>query len=139
VPNVLCLILFAFFANMMRKRMPEGFTLSEYMRNRYGGRVHLMYLVELVGLAVFSPAVQILAGSAVIALLTGIPFLWVSIALTLTALIYSFISGMRGSVITDYVQMLLILGVGFLVVPAAIHAGGGWEVVKAGLGGVSGK
>lgn len=139
VPNVGCLILFAFFAHMMRHKMPNGFTLSEYMRNRFGNRVHVMYLIELVGLGVFSTAVQILAGSAVITLLTGIPFLWVSIALTLTALAYSFMSGMRGSVITDYVQMLLILGVGFLVIPAAISAGGGWEVVKAGLGGVSGK
>lgn len=139
VPNILCLIVFAYFARKIRNKLPQGFTLSEYMRNRFGNRVHNIYLVELIGLATFSTAVQLLAGGGVISILTGIPFFQVTLALAVMALIYSFMSGMRGSIVTDYAQMIIILVVGVGVVLWAINAGGGWSTISAGLGGVSGK
>ena len=139
VPNILCLIIFASFAKMIRKVMPEGFTLSDYIRSRYSGRVQVLYLIQLGGLAVCSFAVQLLAGGKVISSLTGIPFVWVTISLAAIALAYSAFSGLKASVVTDYAQMILIFAVGFVLVPWVVSRAGGIGAVIEGLGGSTGK
>jgi Na+/proline symporter len=139
VPNIACLIIFGYFAARLRRKLPDGFTLSGYILDRYSPRVHNLYLIQLVGLAVCSFAVQLLAGGKVLAALTGLPFSAVTIILTLIALSYSLMSGLKASVVTDYLQMVIILIVCAVVVPWAIKAGGGWDMVTRGLGGISGE
>ena len=64
VPNVLCLILFIPFAKRIRREMPEGITLSGYMRDKYkSDGVKRVYLFQLMGLSVLSTGVQLLAGN----------------------------------------------------------------------------
>ncbi len=61
------------------------------------------------------------------------------IIMALIVLIYSFISGLESSIVTDFVQfILIILGI-VIVVPWAIVKAGGFSVVSAGFGGVSGQ
>jgi Na+/proline symporter len=140
VPNVLTLVIFAFFADKVRGMFPQGFTFSSYMRMKYSDRVHNLYLLQFGALSTASFAVQLLAGGAVVSALTGIPFLTVTLALATTALIYSTWSGIRASVLTDWLQMLLILLVALTVIPWTISAYGGWETVRAGaLGATEGK
>jgi urea-proton symporter len=139
VPNVLCLIIFAFFAQKLRNRLPQGFTLSDYILKRYSPRVHNLYLLELGGLAACSFAVQLLAGGMIIAALTGFSFLWITIIMAALVLSYSVFSGLKASVVTDYAQMIMILLVGSILIPWAVWQAGGWQAVEAGFGGISGK
>jgi len=53
-------------------------------------------------------------------------------------LIYSFISGLESSIVTDFVQFILIVVGVAVVVPWTISMAGGWSTINAGLGGVSG-
>ena len=139
VPNVACLVLFAFFAERIRDRMPKGFTLSDYMGEHFSRRAQRLYWVELTGLAVCSFAVQLLAGGTVVAALTGLPFAGVTLALAAIAVAYSLFSGLRASVVTDFAQMALILVVGFTLVPWAVIEAGGIHVVRDGLAGRTGE
>jgi Na+/proline symporter len=91
-----------------------------------------------MGLAVCQFAVQLLAGGAVVTYLTGIDFTVVTIILTMIALSYSLVSGIRASIMTDVWQMIIILVVVFAVVPLVYVKGGGYEVLSKGFGGVSG-
>lgn len=137
VPNVLCLVIFGFFADRLRRQVPSGFTFSGYMRSVYGHRVQSLYLVQFVGLAVCAFAVQLLAGGAVVSALTGLPFFAVTVVLALTALAYSLWSGIRASVLTDWLQMLIILVVALTIIPWAVSSAGGWHVVAAGAAGIN--
>ena len=139
VPNVLCLIIFAFFAQKIRQKMPRGFTLSGFMKERFSRRVQDLYIVELTGLAACSFAVHLLAGGMVISSLSGIPFWLVTVLLAAIALSYSLFSGLKGSVITDYAQMIFILIVGFTLIPWAVLKGGGIDAIIEGFGGISGE
>ena len=139
VPNIACLLIFTWFAIKVREMCPKGFTLSSFMRDRYSDRVQNLYLIELMGLAVCQFAVQLLAGGAVIAYLTGLDFFIITLVLSVTALSYSFISGVRASILTDYWQMWFILVVVVVVVPWIVSAGGGWQTVLDGIGGISGE
>ena len=138
-PNVACLLLFAPFAARIRRLAPGGFTLSAYMRGRYSRRVQVLYQLQLVGLAVCSCGVQLLAGGAVIVFLTGLPFFPVTLLLMLIALSYSLFGGLRASVQTDHAQMILILVTALIAVPWVLFRGGGLSVVNQGLGGFSGQ
>ena len=139
VPNIACLLIFTYFAIKVREMCPKGFTLSSFMRDKYSDRVQNLYLIELIGLAVCQFAVQLLAGGAVIAYLTGLDFFIITLILSATALSYSFISGVRASILTDYWQMWFILVVVVVVVPWIVIESGGWSVVMDGIGGKSGE
>jgi Na+/proline symporter len=136
--NVLCLVIFAPFAKKMRDKMPKGFTLSEYMRGRYGKRVHTMYMIQLLGLSTASIAVQLLAGGMVVALITGLPFLLVTIILSAIAFSYTFASGLKASISSDWLEMGLIFLVMGILVPMVVVRAGGIGVIADGLGGLSG-
>jgi urea-proton symporter len=139
VPNVLCLMVFAPFARIIRDRVPEGYTLSDYMRQRHGNGAHGAYLFQLGGLTLCAFAVQLLAGGKVIAWLTGMPYGLVTVVLSLIALSYSFFSGLRASLVTDYAKMIFILLAGLCIAPWAVARAGGLDTLVAGLGGASGR
>ena len=137
-PNVGCLILFSVFAAKLRDKFPEGFTLSGYMQNRFSGRVQTVYLVAFVGLATCSFAVQLLAGGSVIASISGLPFVWVTVILAIVPIGYSVYSGLKASIVSDYIQMAVMLIVCPIVVVWATIRAGGIGILAEGLNGRSG-
>lgn len=140
VPNVLCLIIFIPFAKKIRRQYPDGITLTGYMAERYRSpKVKGVYSFQLGALAVLSTAVQLLAGGKTLALLTGLPFWSMTLALAAIAYSYSRFSGIKASVATDVVQLGIILLGGALLVALGLRLTSGLETVRAGLGSISGE
>lgn len=139
VPNVLCLIIFIPFAKRIRREYPCGITLTGYMTQKYkSNRVKAVYSFQLGALAVLSTAVQLLAGSKLLALITGLPFWALTIILAAIAYMYSQFSGIKASIATDVVQLSIILGGCALLVPWMLSETGGLSTVIAGLGSITG-
>lgn len=138
VPNVLTFVLFAFFAKRFRNMRPDGWTFSDYIRENYSNRAHTMFLVESFGLQICSFAVQLLAGATIFAKITGLPFFTTTLLLAVLPLLYTFTSGIRGSIATDFVKMGFIVVVLLLGLPI-ISSNIGWDTITAGLGGISGE
>lgn len=137
VPNVLTLILFAFFAKKMRNLRPDGWTFSDYIREKYSNRAHNMFLVESFGLQICSLAVQLLAGATIFHKVTGLPFFLTTVILAVIPLTYSLLNGIRGNIMTDFVKMSFIAMVLLLGLPI-ITSEAGIGALVAGLGGISG-
>lgn len=137
VPNILTLILFAYFAQKMRRIYPDGFTFSGYIQNNFSKRVHNLFLVESFGLQICSMAVQLLAGGLIFHKITGLPFTQTTILLSAIPLLYSVIRGLRGNIITDFVKMGFIVAVLVIGLPI-ITSNVGFETLLNGLGGISG-
>ncbi len=139
VPNVLCLILFIPFAKKIRKEMPEGITLSGYMYEKYHSKaVRNIYLFQLSTLSVLSTGVQLLAGSKILSMLTRIPFVAMTVIMAVIAFSYSQFSGIKASILTDAVQMVLMLVISIGFVVFSVKNGGGLETLVTGLGGATG-
>jgi Na+/proline symporter len=138
VPNILCLFLFIPFAGKIREQMPQGVTLSGFMGERHGAGAKKAYLFQLSALSVLSTGVNLLAGATVLTLITGLPFWLLTVILAAIAYSYSQFSGIKASVITDAVQMILILGVCFVFVPLALHRNG-LQSLAAGIAGPQGE
>lgn len=138
-PNVLCLIFFIPFAKRIREEMPEGITLSGYMYGKYQSEaVKNIYLFQLGMLTMLSTGVQLLAGSKILSMLTGIPFAVMTVAMAAIAYSYSQFSGIKASMLTDAIQMVLMLAVSVCFVVFGIKNGGGLEMLVKGLGGAAG-
>lgn len=139
VPNVLCLIIFIPFAKRMRSQMPTGITLSDYMGKRYSPKVQGIYQFQLGSLAVLSASVQLLAGSKMVSLMTGLPFLLVSMILATIAFGFAHFSGIRASVTADIAKIVVVFGGLSLLLPMAFGASGGVATWMDGLGGRTGE
>lgn len=139
VPNILCLILFIPFAKRIREEMPEGITLSGYMYEKYHSKaVRNIYLFQLGTLSALSTGVQLLAGSKILSILTGIPFSAMAVIMALIAFSYSQFSGIKASILTDAIQMIFMLAVSICFVTFGVKNGGGLETLLTGLGGAAG-
>ena len=137
VPNVLCLLLFAPFADRVRRIFPKGVTLSGFMEMRYKSRaVGNVYRFQLGALAVFSTGVQLLAGGKVLSAVTGVSFWLMTFILSMIAFSYSQRAGIVSSVKTNALQMLLMLFVAVLAVALAFTLESP-ETAWNGLAGVS--
>ena len=139
VPNIFCLLFFVPFAKRIRKQMPEGVTLSGFMGETYkSDKIKKAYLLQLGLLAVLSTAVQLLAGAKILANMLDIGFVPTMAVLACIAFSYSQFSGIRASVITDAVQMVIILAVCALLVPWALSMDGGTMALINGVNGFGG-
>lgn len=139
VPNVLCLILFIPFAKKIRMEMPCGITLSGYMYEKYGSEsVKNVYLFQLVALSTLSTAVQLLAGSKILSMLTGIHFTVMTVIMAAVAFSYSQFSGIKASILTDAIQMVFMLAASTCFMAFGVKNGGGVEMLLKGFGGATG-
>lgn len=138
-PNILALLVIAPLAVRIRKYLPTGYSQPEWIRLRFDEKTHKMYLVPFFWYQLMAVTVQLYAGGNIFSLLTGVPVEVVMIVLAGTTLTYSMISGMRASIITDFLQYGLIILAGILVIPWTISAAGGLSSVAAGFGGLTGQ
>jgi len=108
---------------------------------RYDGdrRVHIASLIVYLGYDLIGITANCLAGGTLLNILTGADFHYSVILMSFGTLTYSLISGFRASVLTDVIQMIVILVIGAIIVPWVISVVGGTPVIMSGLGGVSGK
>jgi len=138
VPNVLCLVIFSYFAEIIKKKYPQGFTLSDVISKIYSKRVQNVYWFTLIGLTVCAFAVQLLAGGKLISGLLDIPYWLATVIIALIPLGYSLKFGLKSSILTDFIKMIVILSLGVILVPLVLFNLGGIDSVINGLGGVKG-
>lgn len=107
----------------IRTLMPEGHTLTEFVLCRYGRVMYGFVLVIMVFYLFISLTAGLTAIAQMVALLAPVP-LWLTASIVMTAtLLYTLYGGLRVTIFTDRVQMLVILP--FL----AVLIGFGWHTV----------
>lgn len=140
-PNILCFFIFAPLAVRLRKLIPDGYTMPQYILQRFEGdkKAHFAFLVVFFGYQLGAIIINALAGGLLLHTLTGISFSVAVLALSGIALMYSMIRGLEASILTDVLQMALILTVSVILIPWVIINAGGFDTVLAGLSGVTGE
>jgi Na+/proline symporter len=140
-PNILCFFLFAPLGVRLRRLLPQGYTLPEFIYRRFGGdkKTHLAFLCVFFGYQLGAMIINTLAGGTLMHALSGLDIRTAILCTVIPVLAYSLISGMVASILTDVIQMSMILVIGFVIVPLAVFKAGGWSSVTAGVGGVTGE
>jgi len=137
LPNILSLTIFAFFAPRIRSKLPEGYTLPGYIKYRLNSRrVHRIYLFPYFFYQLMAVTVQLYAGGSLVSLLTGISLINVMFVILVLVLLYTMVSGLKASIVTDFVQLGTIGVICAIILPYVVRAAGGFSAVSAGFHGV---
>jgi len=118
---------FAVIASRLRRLMPNGRSLADFTRVRYGHRMHQFILgVTIFYMTVFLAA-ELTGIALVVKLFTGVP-LWVTVTvIACGTFAYTIKGGMRASIFTDRIQFMLIAPLLIAVLALALRGLGGWN------------
>jgi urea-proton symporter len=135
--NFFAMILFSYGAEKIRQDNPNGFTLSQWFRSKYGRAVQYCVFAAAALYMLQGMTINLFAGSRSVELLTGLNAFTVSVLLVVIALVYSLRGGQKATVATDMVKIGTIWVV-LSIVAIAVFSKTGFAPVVAGIGGKTG-
>ncbi|MFC5956917.1 sodium:solute symporter family protein [Streptomyces pratens] len=119
------MILFIYpFGKRIRKVAPKAHTLAEVMYARHGRSSQLMLAGSNVVGSLISLMSNFIAGGVLISLLSPFNFIQGVLCVAAGVLLYTLWSGFRASVMTDFVQVVAMLGAVAVIVPFIFFAAG---------------
>ncbi|MCV7585604.1 sodium:solute symporter family protein [Micrococcus luteus] len=128
------MILFIYpFGRRIRAVAPRAHTLAEVMYARHGRSSQLMLAGSNVLGSVISLTSNFIAGGALISLLSPLSFGAGILIVAAGVLLYTLWSGFRASVLTDFAQVMAMLGATVIIIPAVFFAAGGPGMFQAGV------
>src|SRR5690625_1418586 len=117
------MILFIYpFGKRIREVAPRAHTLAEVMHARHGRSSQLMLAGSNVVGSLISLMSNFLAGGVLISMLSPLSFVQGVVIVAAGVLLYTLWSGFRASVLTDFVQVLGMLGAVAVLVPIIFFA-----------------
>ncbi len=120
------MILFIYpFGKRIRAVAPKAHTLAEVMHSRHGRSSQLMLAGSNIVGSVISLTSNFIAGGALLALLSPFSFGQGVLTVAVGVLMYTLWSGFRASILTDFAQVVAMLGAVAIIIPVVFFAAGG--------------
>lgn len=128
------MILFIYpYGRRFRKLAPEAHTLAEVIKARHGSSSQLIMAVSnLVGSCI-SLMVNFTAAGALVAVLSPLNFIQGVLIAGAGVLAYTLWSGFRASVMTDFAQLIAMIGSAVIIIPIIFFNAGGPDMVMENL------
>ena len=120
VPNVLTLVLFPYFAKMVRERM-DGYTVTDAIDSAPNEQKKLHLLISTIVL-ICSTTVQLIGVSTLFSAIVGIPSTISIICIAIISYLLVGDSGLRGSVRTDAIKWVIMLVFGLVLLHSNMAA-----------------
>jgi Na+/proline symporter len=103
------LLAFIFLGSRLRRLMPEGHSLTEFVKLRYGSAAHILTLVVMVFYMFVFLAAELTGISLAVNLLGGTPLVITASIVGIFTMIYTAFGGIRVSIFTDSIQFVFII------------------------------
>lgn len=128
------MILFIYpFGRRFRAVAPEAHTLAEIMHARHGrGSQMILAGSNIVG-SVISLMVNFTAAGTLVDILTPLNFSHGVLIAGIGVLSYTLWSGFRASVLTDFAQLIAMMGAAALIIPLVFFSAGGTGIFEEGM------
>lgn len=128
------MILFIYpYGRRFRKLAPEAHTLAEVIKARHGSSSQLIMAVSnLVGSCI-SLMVNFTAAGALVSVLSPLNFIQGVLIAGTGVLAYTLWSGFRASVMTDFAQLIALIGSAVIIIPIIFFNAGGPDMVMENL------
>lgn len=128
------MILFIYpFGMRFRQLAPNGHTLGELINARHGSSSQLILAVSNLMGSLISLMVNFTAAGALVSVLSPLSFQTGVIIAAVGVLSYTLTSGFRASVFTDFAQLVALMAIGVVIIPAVLFAMGGPQAMFDGL------
>ena len=109
----------------MRELIPQGHTLTEFVILRYGKVMYSLVLIIVMFYMFITLTAEITAISKLVQLLAPVPLGWTAAIVMIFTLLYTSYGGLRASIFTDKVQIVIILPLLFVLMVLGWQATGG--------------
>ncbi len=103
------ILLFTVLAVYLKRRAPMAHTFGEFVRHRFGGPSHRLLLCLGLMSCVIVTAMVVLGGAYALRTLIGLDIRVAVVVIPLAFAFYSALGGLRGSIVVEYVQMMVLL------------------------------
>lgn len=128
------MILFIYpFGRRFRKLAPNAATLGELIHARHGSSSQLILAGSNLMGSIISLMVNFTAAGALVAVLSPLSFQAGVIIAGVGVLGYTIWSGFRASVLTDFAQLVALMAIAVVIIPAVFFSMGGPSELVAGL------
>lgn len=128
------MILFIYpFGRRFRKLAPNGHTLGELIHARHGTSSQLILAGSNILGSIISLMVNFTAAGALVSILSPLSFQTGVIVAGVGVLSYTLTSGFRASVFTDFAQLVALMAITVIIIPAVLYSVGGPSVMVDGL------
>lgn len=128
------MILFIYpFGRRFRKLAPDAHTLAEIMHARHGSASQLMLAGSNIVGSVISLMVNFTAAGALVDILSPLTFVQGVLIAGVGVLSYTFWSGFRSSVFTDFGQLIAMVVAAVIIIPIIFFKLGGPELFEVGM------
>ncbi|WP_352310097.1 sodium:solute symporter family protein [Psychrobacter sp. W2-37-MNA-CIBAN-0211] len=128
------MILFIYpFGMRFRELAPDGHTLGELIHARHGSSSQLILAISNIMGSLISLMVNFTAAGALVSVLSPLSFQTGVIIAGVGVLSYTLTSGFRASVFTDFAQLVALMAIGVIIIPAVLFSMGGPAVMVSGL------
>jgi len=117
---------FAVLGPRMRRLMPQGHSLSEFVWFRYGKAAYSMVLAIMVFYMLVFLAAEMGAIARAVRAITDTPLMFTLILVGGSTLAYTVYGGLRASIFTDNIQFLFIFPLIIVVLAVTLAELGGW-------------
>ena len=127
------MILFIYpFGMRIRKLAPHAHSLAEILHARHGQSSQMILAGSNILGSLLSLTSNFIAGGALIAMLSPMSFTAGIVIVATGVLLYTLWSGLRASILTDFIQVCAMLGAVVIIVPTVFFSAGGTEIFTAG-------
>lgn len=121
------------FGKRFRTLAPHAHTLAEMVHARHGSSSQMMLAVSNIAGSLISLTANFTAAGALVYMLTPFSFGTGVIAVAVGVLAYTIWSGFRASVLTDYIQLVAMMGAAVIIIPVIFFAAGGPDMISTGM------
>lgn len=129
------MILFIYpFGRRFRKLAPNAATLGELIHARHGASSQLILAFSNILGSVISLMVNLTAAGALVSVLSPLSFQAGILIAGIGVLSYTLWSGFRASVFTDFAQLMAMMAIAVVIIPAVLFAMGGPSAMVENLG-----
>ncbi|UYO75166.1 sodium:solute symporter family protein [Halomonas qinghailakensis] len=128
------MILFIYpFGRRFRKLAPNAHTLGELIHARHGSSSQMILASSNILGSIISLMVNFTASGALVSVLSPLSFQAGVVIAGVGVLSYTLWSGFRASVLTDFAQLMAMMAVAILIIPAVMFALGGPQTLSDGM------
>ncbi|WOD11719.1 sodium:solute symporter family protein [Pseudomonas sp. NyZ704] len=128
------MILFIYpFGRRFRELAPNAHTLGELIHARHGSSSQLILASSNILGSIISLMVNFTASGALVSVLSPLSFQAGVVIAGVGVLSYTLWSGFRASVLTDFAQLMAMMAVAILIIPAVLFALGGPSTLSDGM------
>ena len=98
-----------FLGKKIRKEFPKGSTLVEFLRKKFGQSLFKLILLMMIFYMFIFLCAEVTAISVLINYISGTPLWLTAFTVLLATLTYTLYGGLRASLFTDNIQMILVI------------------------------